>query len=988
MEIPFHPPKSKRKKYMDGCESEEEEIKKKLSLFFEFMKNNLKWTYGELLYHSTNKRWISQKEKEKRKEETRGKGKGRADSETLQHAQVIQHFFRASGKFSPGQILQNWLLHPTGARSFKDEGPMYSTSVPYHKNRGMRQALTSFAVQIVSAKLLQEAEIAIDVKKGGLHVSLSEKASLAGNQLKWVNVGSVTVEHVRGIIQEKQPLTWELILQLAARKTRLGENVDKAKQRRPPEIVATHIISSINYSHSSRANLLPVATGLLHFGSQASADLFAHHSRIASMPAWTSSAKALRILSKQEAEITYQHGSNENTMGIIRFDNEQNYHAQRDSRIGRRNRLIIGLGATYYEGDGLDPRDFDLEVKRAMLDKNLRSEVTVEKLLGLIDHQHLETIGVLHMLLPLTQYIPQARSHQEHVYLLFRTRAAKVRAPAAAATEVHPLASTSKNEVNFSELKDGLLDFMAQTGQTADKHASRMIPIGGDGLSYEKLIQLKELLQFHENKFESMELIEPILEWWHAEWTNLSRIMATHWGSPLSHDPSTLGHSATKIDHKPPSNFKKVDYFSASHLVNLVFDMRVLDCWRVAFKAENLFEHFEKLETEKKLPEFEDLEKVARQIFRSYISNRAQQRALMAYDGSGTVPLDSTSWPSDAPTIPKRDDSHNGKGVQPEKPFLGDKVLARNIAFMFDAMVAKEIMFASADGDAGRVYEMTKITMFSFGGSSHKKYNTYKLETIVNLEYECTPKMKEGYLSMSLPNLSGIPGHHAGGDFLQEYFNRLTDAMVQRKGIEYGGDWMRNVWSRNLHHIARLKASWLNGLGLTTHGKRHTNPPITAEMKVLMSNNKENKISIFVPGRIIEEEVPNDFRGGVKYMRDGKVAKWKGRTTRYRGLTRENAMLLRTQLERDGDDTIEEEEDEEAKDENENENEDQPHDRAFGVMHLVDGQPEFFNAEREIDMLMSAAACDEWEESDDELPELRDVLWGASGIDNSDEEES
>ncbi|KAL0058625.1 hypothetical protein AAF712_014696 [Marasmius tenuissimus] len=67
---------------------------------------------------------------------------------------------------------------------------------------------------------------------------------------------------------------------------------------------------------------------------------------------------------------------------------------------------------------------------------------------------------------------------------------------------------------------------------------------------------------------------------------------------------------------------------------------------------------------------------------------------------------------------------------------------------------------------------------------------------------------------------------------------------------------------------------------------------------------------------------------------------------------------------------------------------DQPHDRAFGVMHLVDGQPEFFNAEREIDMLMSAAACDEWEESDDELPKLRDVLWGASGIDDSDEEES
>ncbi|KAL0564853.1 hypothetical protein V5O48_017185, partial [Marasmius crinis-equi] len=160
---PVSTPKAKKLKLMEGCESEEEEVKKKLAMFFEFLQDKLHWTYGELLYHTTYKRWASKKEKTKRKEDNaQGKGKGKADSETLKHAQVIAHFFRASGKFSPGQILQNWLLHPTGARTFKEEGQLYSRTVPYYKNRGVRQVLTSFAVQIVANKLVEEAELAID----------------------------------------------------------------------------------------------------------------------------------------------------------------------------------------------------------------------------------------------------------------------------------------------------------------------------------------------------------------------------------------------------------------------------------------------------------------------------------------------------------------------------------------------------------------------------------------------------------------------------------------------------------------------------------------------------------------------------------------------------------------------------------------------------------------------------------------------------------
>ena len=94
------------------------------------------------------------------------------------------------------------------------------------------------------------------------------------------------------------------------------------------------------------------------------------------------------------------------------------------------------------------------------------------------------------------------------------------------------------------------------------------------------MLMLKEFLQLEDNEFESLEIMEPMLEWWHTLWTDLSRLYGTHWGDDLSNDPSTLGHSAAKIGRKKPSNLKKVDYYPSSQLAYLVLDVRMLDCWR------------------------------------------------------------------------------------------------------------------------------------------------------------------------------------------------------------------------------------------------------------------------------------------------------------------------------------------------------------------------------------------------------------------------
>jgi len=46
-----------------------------------------------------------------------------------------------------------------------------------------------------------------------------------------------------------------------------------------------------------------------------------------------------------------------------------------------------------------------------------------------------------------------------------------------------------------------------------------------------------------------------------------------------------------------------------------------------------------------------------------------------------------------------------------DEEFLGDRVLARSAAFMYEALVSKEVAQAVAEGDVGRVYEGIKVSI-------------------------------------------------------------------------------------------------------------------------------------------------------------------------------------------------------------------------------------------------------------------------------------
>ena len=163
--------------------------------------------------------------------------------------------------------------------------------------------------------------------------------------------------------------------------------------------------------------------------------------------------------------------------------------------------------------------------------------------------------------------------------MLFREKVSKLQLPIKP-TKVHPLASSGKNETVMTELKDTLINFFDQMGQTESGYIPQVLFAGGDGLTFQKMLEIKQYLQFHGDPFHSLELLELVLSLWHTKWTDLSQVFKVHWDSLLSPNPSSLSYSTEKINCAGPSSLEKVNYYPAADLAYLVLDICILDCWR------------------------------------------------------------------------------------------------------------------------------------------------------------------------------------------------------------------------------------------------------------------------------------------------------------------------------------------------------------------------------------------------------------------------
>ncbi|THH16936.1 hypothetical protein EUX98_g9220 [Antrodiella citrinella] len=329
-----------------------------------------------------------------------------------------------------------------------------------------------------------------------------------------------------------------------------------------------------------------------------------------------------------------------------------------------------------------------------------------------------------------------------------------------------------------------------------------------------------------------------------------------------------------------------------------------------------MYDGFQDQATQNNLPPIEELEAAALQLYRAYSSVRATERAL--YDVSDqlgptqvpksaweqTVPLGSPWVPpstensadpsmSSGKTTAKAQDGKKKKRkhideLPEEEPFKGDRALAQSIAFMRDAVVAREFVYAMAEGDVGRMYEALKPMVFTFAGSPHSKYTGFLLEFICDLELESSPELKAAKLNSLVVNLTGMPGRFLAKDFVQERGNKVQAHIGERKGREYSDTFMRRVTSRNLQHFATVLDDVRADCGLKKRPGRHHKPHTRPELLKLDRELRTQQLHSRRPGRTYDtnesaRDVDN-HRAGVSRLRQTRLASWIQETTHLRNL--------------------------------------------------------------------------------------------------------
>ncbi|KAH9922254.1 uncharacterized protein B0H18DRAFT_1185486 [Fomitopsis serialis] len=563
---------------------------------------------------------------------------------SVSHGLTIRRFLSGQSKYKPIDIIDCWLHDPAGRPDPEvEDDKMYSLEKPFLEIPSARAALTSMVVQLCYRKLLKEMRSAV---KGSSGLHGSQVGKRGHKELAWDDLGVQTIKAVRSIAEKHQPLTLQFLTMLASPEPHKRNGVVAVRKTRPPDLVAVEVTSLLNFSHTKFARLHASARAIMFFANGASRGIFNYGSRIAFSQSYTATYATLARMSAQRAEYLKKVGRDRRTGLAMRFDNVQQHTKERERRMGRENVMKIGVAGTVAEMFDYNPDVADVKTRMHLLNQNKRATLDVDSLFEVIDTGHLRQVFVMQWLQTLVNYVPELAHYKPKVSELFRTQASKFRVTDQK-TIIHPLGTAAKNENITTELRDTMIDFLGQIGQCEDDYDhDRLIFVGGDGLTFERLLKLKEYMQFQDSAFKRFENVVPFLETWHTEWTYVNLMFETHWGHSLTNDPSKLGHSATKIDQKEPPNLKKVDYYSSIYVAYLVLDVRMLDCFRLHFETPDIFVYFKELASRDALPSLEYLYKTSETLYARYMSRRAYEVALTGDRVTETlgIPLSSEPW--------------------------------------------------------------------------------------------------------------------------------------------------------------------------------------------------------------------------------------------------------------------------------------------------------------------------------------------------------
>ncbi|KAJ7719724.1 hypothetical protein B0H16DRAFT_1794341 [Mycena metata] len=841
---------------------------------------------------------------------------GEPDRRGTTHSVMVARFLHGLDSIRMSDILPLIYHHRSGypsinSTSSDEQNLMFATHGSPDDIRNARPYMSTWATRLVAVEVrrqvgrLTKDDPADPTHHVHLRAATNERSK--AHVVTWRDLGNWSLKKLESRYWRRGAGDLAMFITEAAAAPAFEDGVAVVRARRPHPIIQINAIASFIISRNRYANgELAMILGVWHFACKSHVDVKRIYCRFGNSVADSTSRNAITSMTaasleewRSDVRVALEGGK---MPVFLILDNVQEYFEVNEQGIGRHNELKVGTAGTSIMLDECAPGAFDAKDHHERVAKNERRFLTPDALFDDLDLTHIGRVMPLHW----ARVLVESSSHFEPllkaIATLFRTSPiAKRRMREGRKMKVQPLGTNGERSTETQGMERAIEDFEHQMGLDLELAKAFFFWIRGDGASYANILRLTKYcapIGTFTNKVSTPEI-------WHTGATDLNSTSENHYGPATCSDPSSLSKCSSTAGLKRPSNIKSCDYYPTVRNLTLIWTAHVLDCWRVFFGVEDLHAHIESLATKNELPDLDAILRDAKQLTERYTSQAAILRSLSARTsinpalankipkGSPWVPPVSTpssntgEEDSDMPGLadivegadaarppPPSKDSDAPKVHEEKDDFDGDRVLRNSQIFLTDFGWWIEFASAVPEGDIGRVWEIMKLWIFKFAGSSHQNYMSYLLEVYCLLRYESSDALRDTILDHWLLNLSGELGKWIPGDLLQEHYNRWLEDMIQRHGGEFDNKFYRQTISPNVDHFLRMKEEIETAFSLKRRSKTHTSPHQRDELRLLLTMFKEEEVHLFREGRSMGHAAVNQFARGVRRLEAGKLKDW------------------------------------------------------------------------------------------------------------------
>jgi hypothetical protein len=187
-------------------------IPQKMDKVFDFLKT-LKWSVEDFLQHL----FEPQNHKTNRSQ---------------RHGVAVKRFLSGRDRYTVANLLN--ALWTTSDGAGDDPSGFYRVDTPYIEIKSVRAAMSSFAAQIVEARLIQEARVVVE-ESSGMHASVVSEDFDSG--VEWADIGASLIPTVQANLQQHQPLAFHYLCRIAEPKPQRRHGFVAVRVNRPPQLV-------------------------------------------------------------------------------------------------------------------------------------------------------------------------------------------------------------------------------------------------------------------------------------------------------------------------------------------------------------------------------------------------------------------------------------------------------------------------------------------------------------------------------------------------------------------------------------------------------------------------------------------------------------------------------------------------------------------------------------------------------------------------------